>query len=507
MKEEYRDLFLTEFRDLITRLEKSLLRLRKGDHTGLKEAYRILHTIKGSSGVMGYQSITETAHHAEETIKEIQEGKVKINQSTIQELYQSLELFKRAYQAVTRKEPIPARDIIPIKVTIEESPFSGARAMVIISAARNLGRIVASTPSDKEISSGWSGTDIIIRIHTTHPEEEIIRSLSEIPEVLSVTAYEPGISIPEVKIPPEELDRILALVSELTRNFETIESRLTSDQINAISSILTHLRNEILNIRLIPLSELFRQFPNWFRSESFRLKKEAELIITGGEIEVDRSLFEYLREPIIHILLNALVHGIDPKKKGLVNLDAKKEGDYLVVAIKDNGFGIDPDKVVKRAIELGIIDRKKATGLTPELIYSLLTNPRFSMLKSTTKLGGRGIGLDIVRKKMEEIGGRLQIESEPRRGAKFILTIPLSLAIVKSMIITVGKFRFAIPVSTLRDSMKLDEGKIKTLLGSRFILYNRRPVPVIYLNEYFGSKSNGRFRNLIISRIENRNYA
>ncbi|RKX71260.1 hypothetical protein DRP53_02245 [candidate division WOR-3 bacterium] len=516
MSEEYRDIFLTEFAELIDRFEKALIQLEIGNRDSLRELYRVLHTIKGSAGVMGYLPIGDRAHQTEEIVKSLQEEKIQLDHQSIGALYRALEFFKASLSSLRKHEPVPTGRILALRIELEETPFVAARAAVVIATAQKLGSLIRAKPNEEEIATGWSGSQVEMEIETHRPEKEIIDRLLSIPEVISITPYEPGISIPEVRISVESLDRLLGLVSELSRNITALEDRIGPDPelidlADTIATDLLRLREEILSIRLIPLSTLFRQFPNWFRSEAIKLNKRAELTIEGGEIEVDRALFEYLREPIIHILRNALVHGIESGRKrkgpGKVHLAARKEGDNLIISISDDGRGIDVKKVKRQAVALGIIDKRRAEVIGEDHALLLLTDPRFTTLKEATHLGGRGVGLDIVRRKVEEIGGRLQIRSKPKKGSTFILTIPLSLAIVKSMISKVGSLRFAIPLSSMKDTMKVTPDQILSLLGQRYLSYENRPIPLLNLVEFFGEDGNGEPEHAVVVEVDNRNYA
>ena len=521
MSEEYRKLFLVEFKDLVTKLEKMIIKLEAGNRSALKEIYRILHTIKGSAGVMGYHLITDHSHQTEEIIKSVQEEKREITEKELGNLYYALNFFKKAVQSIERKEPIPTGKIVALRIEVEESPFTAARAAVILNECQNLGMVIRSSPELDEISSGWMGTRLEVEIQTDLAESELISRITPIPEVISVSPYEPGISIPEVRIEVDKLDRLIALVSELALNITRLESLLgfssrpeISDATDAVSSNLTRLRDELIGIRLIPLSTLFRQFPNWFRNEAITLAKNAELVIQGGELEVDRTIFEYLREPIIHILRNALVHGIeteDERKKrgkgpGLVKLKAIKEGDDLIVTVSDNGRGIDLRKVLKTAIKIGLVDKGQASKLSAEQILMFIIDPRFTTLNSATRLGGRGVGLEIVKKKMEEIGGNFKFTSKLGQGSTFILTIPLSLAIVRSMVAVTGGTRFAIPFSILKDTMKYNENDIHSLFGQRYLLKEKKIISIIDLPEYLNLKKNGRVMDIMIAQIDKRTF-
>lgn len=519
MSEEYRTLFLAEARDLIDRFERMLIQLESGDRSALKEIYRILHTIKGSAGVMGYQPITDLVHQSEEIVKSAQENKAGIDNRTIIDLYESLDFLKKAIRSIERGEPIPTGRVVALRIEIEETPFAAARASVILNNCQKLGIITHSSPDQDEIISGWTGVKIDVEIQTKLPESEAISFIQSVPEVISVIPYEPGISIPEVKISVENLDRILALVSELSRNMTNLGSMLNLsskpgliDTNDAISTNLTRLRDEVLGLRLVPLSTLFRQFPTWFRNEALKLDKKADLVIQGGEIEVDRSIIEYLREPIIHILRNALVHGIEPeaerKKKGLglVNLEAIKEGDDLILVVSDNGRGINPQKVKRTALKLGLLDKEQAERLPSGKLLSLLTDPRFTTLKIATSLGGRGVGLDVVQKKMDEIGGNLKISSKPGQGSTFMLTIPLSLAIVRSMVTIIGNSRFAVPFSILKDTMKQRPDDARSLLGQRYLFNDENLIPLLDLATFLGLSRNGDLGDVIIAEIDDHEY-
>jgi len=247
---------------------------------------------------------------------------------------------------------------------------------------------------------------------------------------------------------------------------------------------------------MLPLSLVFDFFPRWLRDEAKKQNKEVDFVITGAELEVDRSIIDILKEPIMHLLRNALDHGIE--KKGKITLSAVREREFVRITVADDGKGIDPEQIRKRAIEKGLLDPQTARNLTKDELYKMLLKPDFSTRKETTEISGRGMGLDIVNSTVTELGGRLEIYSEVKKGASFTIELPLSLAVQRTMVFALNGQRFALPLNYVTESFYIEEKEIKTVYGRELIPLRDTILPLVRVGEKLNCPSKSGRKSIIV---------
>ncbi len=318
-----------------------------------------------------------------------------------------------------------------------------------------------------------------------------------------------------IRVPLSKLDKLMNLVGELViyRTELQVAKEKNSEEalegvIERIGRSIIELQNEVMSMRMTPMAFVFRRFPRMVRDLAKRFGKKVEFIIEGEETEIDRSILDKLGDPLVHLLRNAIDHGIEtPEERvaagkpeeGHLWLRAYAEGNYVFIEVEDDGRGIDPDKVKQKAIERGIISPEDAENLTKREIYELLFKPGFSTAEKVTDVSGRGVGLDVVKAVIEQLGGSIEIQSELGKGTKFILRLPLTLAIITALLVTVGDEVYAIPLGSVDEVVEKDERMKKTQVGEVFILRGD-VLPVYYLKDIFKVPTAGEGQHLVVVR-------
>ncbi len=312
-----------------------------------------------------------------------------------------------------------------------------------------------------------------------------------------------------VRISVERLDALMNLVGELVTNrnrLQLVEDELRSlhgkeevmGQLNETSThmgrVVDQLQEEVMRARMLPISSLFDKFPRIVRDVARVAGKQVNLVIEGGTTELDRSLIEVIGDPLIHLLRNAVDHGIEPPAArevagkpatGTVNLSAAHVEGQIVISIVDDGRGIDPDKVRRAAIKRGLLTEERAAQLSDAEAIDLIFEPNLSTAEKVTDVSGRGVGMDVVRTNVERLSGAVEVDSALGKGTTFRVTLPLTLAIVDTMLVQLSNGVFAIPLTSINDVLYLSEVQVSTLTGQQAIRWRGSVLPLIDLRKFF----------------------
>jgi two-component system chemotaxis sensor kinase CheA len=302
-----------------------------------------------------------------------------------------------------------------------------------------------------------------------------------------------------VRVDIDRLDVLLNLVSELIIQKTRLEGlegiERTPDYVETLEyleRITTNLHDAVMKVRMVPVETVFNRFPRMIRDISKDLGKEVELRMSGEETELDRTVIDEIGDPLIHLLRNSCDHGIESieqRKKlgkpevGTIELKAYQDGNNVVIEVGDDGQGINTEKVKKLAIERGLINDDVAANLTKKDIIDYLFKPSFSTADHVTDLSGRGVGLDVVKTKIETLGGSVEVETELGKGSKFFIRLPLTLAIIQALLVMVGEEKYAIQLSTIHKIINITPEDIKLVQKQEVVMYRNSVVPIIRLDQ------------------------
>ncbi len=418
--------------------------------------------------------------------------------------------------------------------------LKSARAYLVFRAVEEFGEIIHSKPSVQDIEDEKFDFEFSITVISKQPIEKIRERILSISEIREVKALEiksgevgraeekeeieevqqdsqiqetvkvvrqqkqeaPQKTSKTVRVDIERLDVLMNLVSELIIIKSRIEGlakkyndRQYEESIEYLERITTSLHDAVMKVRMVPVERVFSRFPRMMRDLVRELGKEFELVMSGEDTEVDRTIVDELGDPLIHLLRNAADHGIeDPEERvkngksrsGLIKLSAYHDGNNVVIEVEDDGKGINLEKVKQKAIEKGLL-KEDQIDLSDQEIIDFLFMPSFSTKDKVTNLSGRGVGLDVVKTKIEQLGGMVEVKTQKGKGTKFVIRLPLTLAIIQALLVTVHDEIYAIPVASIREIVDVAKEDIKVVQkGKEIIMLRNQVIPIKHLHSIVG---------------------
>jgi len=460
----YHDLFLSETREHLKKISELTIALETDheDKTTIDELFRSVHSVKGMAASMGFTAATEVAHKLEDLMDRVRKG----------------------------------------------LKFDAGLVDLLLAGEATLSKIV------EDIAGGGNGnldtTGIRCQISTYQektsaevlPEDNIERSPENKP---ASTSREDHFHQQTVKIKTTLLDRFLDTTGELI----TVKHRLTeiarsscnhefSDALLTLDKHLRDLHDQVMGIRLMPLSVITERFPRMIRDIARSSGKEITFSIKGAEIELDRSILELIGDPLSHLLRNSVDHGIEtPRERvekgksasGRISISVSREKDQVEIRIEDDGRGMNRDEIVATAVAKGFLSKEKAAALSDDEKLLLICHPGFSTAKKITDISGRGVGMDVVKTAIQSMGGTLSIITESGAGAYFLLRLPLTIAIINVLLVKIGSFRLAIPLTAVDRTIELKSDELATIDEQRILFLHDKALPIIPLAQILNINS------------------
>jgi two-component system chemotaxis sensor kinase CheA len=344
----------------------------------------------------------------------------------------------------------------------------------------------------QEVINNKPATDEAVLIEID--EENIEKALEDSKGTQASKASKTGKT---VRVDIDRLDVLMNLVSELIiikTRLEGLEgvqrTQNYNEAVEYLERITTSLHDAVMKVRMVPVEMVFNRFPRMIRDLSREIGKEINLIMSGEETELDRTVIDEIGDPLIHLLRNSIDHGIEsPEKRkeqgkdsaGTINLKAYQDGNNVVIEVDDDGSGINVDKVKKKILERGMATKDTINTLSKSDIIDYLFKPSFSTADKITDISGRGVGLDVVKTKIEALGGAIEVETEKGKGSKFIIRLPLTLAIIQALLVMIGNEKLAIPLSSIREIISVERKKIKLVQNKEVIVLRETVIPIIRL--------------------------
>lgn len=457
-------------------------------------------------------------------------AEIRENPGLIQQLRA---LLSGASERAPPKKKAPEIEPEPVKsktttVTIRlgrRCSLPSARAMVILKELGKASEIVESSPTEADIEREHVFEELTVVLEPTEKLQEALRrvvAMSDVDEVhvgmtgesrekwhkmtkqeVSASAASSDVLPAQtVKVGMDKLDDLLDNVGELvigrSRLLEKASARDDSElqEISALIDKLTSdIQSKVLGIRMIPLDVVMSRFPRMVRDISKNEGKEVELLVEGGSIELDRTVVDRITEPMMHLLRNCVDHGIETteerihagkKAKGLIRIVASKQQDHVLIEVSDDGKGIDYDEIKKAAVRKGVMPQGQADAASGRELLDLLFNPGFSTKSQVTEVSGRGVGLDVVKRAVEELGGSVMVTTSKGAGTTFSLWLPFTLAIIDAMLVGIANQTYAVAMGTIVESHKFEKDEIKTIRGREVVQLRGEVLPLIRMGEFFG---------------------
>jgi two-component system chemotaxis sensor kinase CheA len=436
----------------------------------------------------------------------------------------------------------PEGDGMLVRVRLDEhTQLRGVRAFLVVQAARALGEVGACVPSLEEMQADAFDLDFAIRLRTARSADEVMAALrtagdvvevraGEDPPGFPVTAPPRGATVPgpaptsigagtaaesspsngapgavrqqrSVRIDLRRLDNLMNLIGELviTRGrlsqlSVTLNDPALTETVAQTSRLVADLQDEIMTSRMVPVWQVFDRFPRLVRDAARSVGKTVELIIEGKEVELDRSMLDEVGDPIVHLLRNAVDHGIESPEarraagkpvQGRLTLSALRDRSAVAIRVTDDGRGIDRERVLKRAIEGGLVEPTR-TELSDEELLRIISKAGFSTAEKVTDLSGRGVGIDAVYNRVRSLGGSVDIRTAPGQGTTVTLRLPLTLAIVRSLLARIGDETYAIPMTHVSETVELQPAIVRSLKGREVLMLRDEVLPVLRMRGLVG---------------------
>lgn len=465
--------FIIEAQEILDRLGEQLVELEQApsDQEQLNAVFRGFHTLKGGAGFLAITPMVELCHAAEEALGLVRSGKASLQAGHFDAAQQSLDWLQAMLDAVAGGQPAQAA---PAEL-IARFDMSGAA-------------LPASTPAPATAAPATPAA----------PPS----SAPAAPAGPKPAARAPAEAEHTVRVDTKRLDAIVNLTGELVlaRNrLKTLRSRIKDEELErAVSSLdlaTARLQSAVMRTRMQPVGKVFSRFNKLARDVARSLAKEVELEVIGADTELDRNLVEALADPLVHLVRNAIDHGVETpalreatgkSRVGNVRLAAQQEGDFVSIEINDDGAGIDPERLRAKAREKGLIEPETAARLSSEECLQLIFLPGFSTKQAVTDISGRGVGMDVVQSRIRELSGQIQIQSELGRGSRFLIRVPLTLAILPTLLIAAGQDVYALPLARVVEVLHAPAKALRWFDGRLILDRKHTTLPLVDLRHWLG---------------------
>lgn len=492
-----------------------------------------------TDGGEGKQDVTNLVNQlqaieAGEVVTANEEAAVTVNQSASVQIEQQLDQFE-----LTVLQQSQEKGFANYQVTVrlqESCLLKAARVYMVFEILEKIGEVIKSTPSVTELEDEQFEYDFNVILVTKDTPDMIKQKIMKVSEIEEVVVAELSldniseqneytqtqsnavqqdnseansgkettksqVSNRTIRVNIERLDALMNLFEELVIDrgrLEQIASSLRDaelqETVEHMSRISGDLQNIILNMRMVPIDQVFNRFPRMVRQLTKDLNKKVDLQIYGAETELDRTVIDEIGDPLVHLIRNALDHGVETPEvrkqkgkpeEGILKLNAYHSGNHVFIEISDNGAGIDREKVITKAISNGIITREQANGYTDKQVYQLIMESGFSTADKISDISGRGVGLDVVKNTIESLGGNISINSSFNEGSTFLIQLPLTLSIISVMLTEVQNEKYAIPLSSIIETAIVHKKDIMHAHNKQVIDFRGKVVPLVSLKEVF----------------------
>jgi two-component system chemotaxis sensor kinase CheA len=466
---KYADLFLTESREYLSAMNQHLLELERepGAEEPVRAIFRAVHTVKGMSATMGYQAVAELAHELESVLDRVRRGEQTVTSELMDALFESADALEAAVELSAKGEG-EQLDVSVLVGRLRAMSASGAQAVAESpnGAAGGTSGAAASTGAD-------GGT----RDATSRPTPSATRS---------------------VRIDLRRLDKLMNLMGELviTRGrlselVAPMDDSALGEAMAQASRLIGELQDEIMLCRMVPVGQVFDRYPRLVRDSARALGKEVAFTILGNEIELDRSMLVEIGDPLMHLLRNAVDHGIETPAeraaagkpaKGSLTLSVARERSTVTIRVSDDGRGVSRRKVLERARATGLVEATR-TELSDDELVRLISRSGFTTAERVTDISGRGVGIDAVINRVRSMGGAVEIRSKEGEGTTVTVRLPLTLAIVRALLARVRDEIYAVPMAHVNETVELVPQALRRVRGREVMTIRDDVLPLIRFDE------------------------
>ena len=502
--------FLIESEELLEGMNQDLVALEQApdDTELLNRIFRALHTIKGTSGFLNFDPVVRLSHRAEDVLNTLRRSEVEFSRRIMDALLAARDQLSIMLQdiregglkdyaldgliaeleAVQKPAPAPSRlgDILVAEGVIAPGALQDVLQQQAQSGEiRKIGELLVEKglASQTDVSNALARqkrqADSVIAAQTMRVD---VRKLDELIDLVGELVLERNRLF--------QLSRELSMgrleMQDLTEAFSQSTARL--------SFITEELQAAGLRARMVPIDTVFRKFPRLVRDVAHNLKKEVDLLVSGEDTELDKTMVEMIGDPLVHLVRNSLDHGLElpdvresagKPRKGTIRLEARQEGDQIIISVADDGAGIDPARIAKKAMEKGLVTADRLRTMTTREILDFVFLPGFSTAEKISDLSGRGVGMDVVRSNLTKLNGTIELESKLGAGTTVFLRLPLTLAILPVLLVEVGNEIYALPLRSVVETARIRATELHRFEGSELLHLRGETVPLLRLRQIF----------------------
>lgn len=594
---QYLNVFMDECQEHLSTLNQSLLALENNPESSelLDAIFRAAHTLKGASATMGFNKMASVTHTMEDVLSRLRSKEMEVTSEIINALFDSFDMLEVLARGIGdgKEEDIEVTGVVThlrqfitssakpssgsskkerrksvqlrytqderdkliarmasegtslyhINVTLaSDCLLKGARVFMILREVQQIGTVVKSNPSMKDLEDENFDDSFILGILSPKSEDILLKPVLNIMDVQTAKCdkiegnqilVERRDSGPElaveivadsddkkrnagdnhvanapkqvavsqtVRVDIHKLDSLMNLLAELVISRSRLEQLSTNIRDGELSEVVEHvgrltldLRDQVLKTRMVPIDNVFSRLPRLVRDLSHSTNKDINLMIEGGETELDRTVIDEIGDPLLHIIRNSVDHGVEaPEERlekgkpqtGTVLVKAYQQGNSVMVVIMDDGKGIDSKRVAAKALQMGKVTEAELAEMTEDQKVELIFLPGLSTAEKVTDVSGRGVGMDVVHTKINELGGTVQIHTEKDQGTTFTIMLPVTVSIIQTLMVEVGNETYAIPTSYVESTISLMPGDIKMLRNQEVTMLRGEVLPLIRLQNF-----------------------
>lgn len=514
--------FLTEAGELLGEVDNKLVELEKrpGDRALLDDIFRGFHTIKGGAGFLNVQQLVQLCHLTENLFDQLRKATLALSPDLLDVIMSATMVIRDMFAFLERGAMPPSADdallaalqhaIDGSPVLVVSAPASVAAAAVapasaepdweaLMQSVTGVASTASTTPAVRAVTERTAGRRV-----SDQPDSDGARAGRREADRV-VVSQETTIRIDTVR-----LDQVLNLSGEigLAKNrlnclrTDLLAGKTGADTLRSLDEAVSHLdvlvgdlQNAVMKTRMQPIGRLFQKYPRVARDMARQLGKHVELVLSGEETELDKTMIEELGDPLIHLVRNAVDHGIEqPEERqaagkpetATVRLSAQQLGDHIMIEISDDGRGMKPEALRRKAVEKGLIDAEAAASMDDRHALQLIFLPGFSTKDTASNFSGRGVGMDVVKTNITKLNGRIEVKSVPGQGSTIVIALPLTLAILPVLVVRLGEQPFAVPLALVREIVNIRPDEVQEVSGRPTMLVREEVLPIRSLANLIG---------------------
>ena len=518
----------------------------------LNRIFRVAHTVKGSSSFLNFDVLTKLTHHMEDVLNKARRDELKITPDIMDVVLESVDMMKGLLHGIrdngndtdvginiedicqrltaiseggapaptpaAAPEPEPAQTVQaePEPEPVSDENLSNLSDSEVEAEIERLLKVRKAEDQARRAQKAAGGEATVAKPAAPAPVPTAAKPAAapKKTEEKKVPAASGGGNADEqtIRVEVKRLDHLMNLIGELVlgknrllKIYDDVEERYEGEKfleelnqvVSSLSLVTTDIQLAVMKTRMLPIAKVFNKFPRMIRDLSRELNKQIDLEITGEETELDKSIVEQIGDPLVHMIRNSCDHGVEDgptrlaagkPEKGTIQLKAYNEGNHIVIEITDDGKGLDADMLKAKSIEKGIITEREADTMSDKEAFGLIFKPGFSTAAKVTNVSGRGVGMDVVKTNIEKLNGIIDIESEIGKGTTMKLKIPLTLAIMQSLLVGAQEEFFAIPLASVLETVRVPIDDIYTIDGKNVLRLRDEVLSLVKLSDIFGVK-------------------